>query len=130
MAELHYARLRGGVNSGRALSIVAPTDLRSLDPYQGPVFRPRLSNHIEPPEDKDMFLRKLSDSCTLTEGMAARLGHDVAEAIEHDPEISASKFRAAVFRCMTCENQDDCKRLQASTDHLDHAPDYCRNAWG
>ncbi|TNF17618.1 MAG: adenylosuccinate lyase [Rhodobacteraceae bacterium] len=74
-----------------------------------------------------MFFQRINDSCTLTEGMAKRLGGDIAEAIYANPEFEAVAYRSAVLRCMSCKEQSACKELQASHDRLDKAPAYCQN---
>ncbi|MEP2718205.1 DUF6455 family protein [Pseudophaeobacter sp.] len=70
---------------------------------------------------------KLGQSTDLVEGMADRLGVDFADDIVRDPETGGRKFRRAVLNCSHCSNQAGCADLQAETDHLAEAPDYCRN---
>lgn len=70
---------------------------------------------------------KLSDSTDLVNGMAQRLGVDVAADIANSPDTAAKKLRQRVILCSSCSDQKGCAELQASTTHLDHAPDYCMN---
>lgn len=75
-------------------------------------------------------IRKFDESCSLTAGMAERLGVDIPGAMVHDPEMQAQAFRSAVLKCMTCKEQGACQALQDENAHLDAAPSYCRNDWG
>lgn len=74
----------------------------------------------------DIF-NKLSGSADLVSGMAERLGVDLGAAIDQDPRLGAVRFRSLVLRCSSCTNQDGCAELQRGCDHLDAAPEYCRN---
>lgn len=74
-----------------------------------------------------MLFGKIDESCTLTKGMATRLGLNIGEAVQSDPEFDALAFRSAVLKCMGCKEHDACKTLQATHDSLETAPDYCRN---
>lgn len=70
---------------------------------------------------------KLAKSADLMNGMADRLGADLAAAVMRDPEIEAVRYRTMVRRCAGCDNQDGCAELQADHDRLGTAPNYCRN---
>lgn len=76
-----------------------------------------------------MALQKISNSCKLVQGMAERLGAEVTPPLETDPETIGRAYREAVLRCASCEQQEDCKDLQANNDTLSEAPSYCRNSW-
>lgn len=70
---------------------------------------------------------KLSASADLVNGMADRLGADMADLLGRDPEMQGPKLRTMVLRCSSCEDQGACARLQASGNTLATAPDYCQN---
>ncbi|TDK51279.1 DUF6455 family protein [Antarcticimicrobium luteum] len=73
------------------------------------------------------FIRRLSNSTDLMLGMAERLGVDLDAAISQDPRQGALQVRSMALRCSGCANQSGCAELQGRCDHLDAAPDYCRN---
>lgn len=70
---------------------------------------------------------RLNESCSLMEGMADRLGVDLAAGIETAPEIGAASYRRMVLACAGCTEHDACTDLQAEHAHLEAAPEYCRN---
>ncbi len=72
---------------------------------------------------------KLFQSTDLVKGMADRLGSNLSDALLRDPENQAPKFRSMVMRCSSCTDQAACADLQARCDHLEEAPDYCRNKY-
>ena len=74
------------------------------------------------------WIRKIADSADLAAGMMDRLDSDFATNILEHPETGAQVYASVVFRCAGCSDQAACAQLQAQTDHLDHAPAYCRNA--
>lgn len=73
------------------------------------------------------FFTKLSDSAGLVSGMANRVGVDLVDRLADSPELLGPAYRSMVMRCSKCAHQDACAQLQASSDRLDHAPDYCQN---
>lgn len=73
------------------------------------------------------FFTSIADSADLMNGMAERLGADLAEAVARDPENEAAKYRTMVMRCSHCTDRDACAELQGSHAHLGGAPGYCRN---
>ncbi|TDE40262.1 DUF6455 family protein [Antarcticimicrobium sediminis] len=73
------------------------------------------------------FFRQVSKSTDLMLGMAARLGADLGAEITHDPLQGANQVRSMALRCSACPHQQGCAALQQQCDHLDAAPDYCRN---
>ena len=73
------------------------------------------------------WISKIARSADLASGMMERLGSSFADDILKAPETATHRYAGVVFRCAGCRCQDDCERLQAEHDHLDHAPDYCRN---
>jgi len=70
---------------------------------------------------------KLGQSTDLVEGMADRLGVELADSMAKDPEAEGRRFRRAVLNCSHCGNQAGCADLQAANSHLEEAPSYCRN---
>ena len=70
---------------------------------------------------------RLAGSADLVTGMADRLGADLAGPTLRDAERAAVEHRAMVLRCSACTDQPGCADLQAGSDHLDRAPDYCMN---
>ncbi len=70
---------------------------------------------------------KMAESADLMNGMAVRLGADLPAYLERDPEINAASYRAMIYRCSTCTDQEGCRTLQATHDRLDRAPAFCRN---
>lgn len=73
------------------------------------------------------LFRKMSLSTGLVNGMSDRLDVGLIDAVIRNPEEMAQEYRAMVLRCSTCTQQDACTKLQATHDHLDHAPEYCLN---
>lgn len=73
------------------------------------------------------IFRKLSQSADLVNGMAERIGADLAGAAAADPETGAVRYRSAVLGCSGCAAQGECRQLQDGCTHLDEAPEYCVN---
>jgi uncharacterized protein DUF6455 len=73
------------------------------------------------------FIDKLAQSGDLVNGMADRLGINIADRLASNPELEAIRLRAAIARCSHCSNQNDCTNLQNRTTRLDQTPDYCQN---
>ena len=73
------------------------------------------------------FFRRLSRSADLVSGMSERLGLNVADAMQQDPETSAVAYRRAVWRCANCIHQDQCQSLQGCETTLGSPPSYCKN---
>lgn len=71
------------------------------------------------------ILDRISDSTELVVGMAERLGVDMDAVVLRDPERGG--LRALALRCSGCPNQGGCGELQRACEHLDAAPEYCRN---
>jgi hypothetical protein len=74
-----------------------------------------------------MFFRKMDESCTLTKGMADRLGVSLSNAENPDSGRDAVSYRSAVLRCMACKEHESCIKLQTENETLLNAPVYCRN---
>lgn len=70
---------------------------------------------------------KLARSADLASGMMERLGSRLPDEILAHPDTGARTYAGVVMRCAGCAEQDHCAALQAGCDHLDAAPDYCRN---
>ena len=79
-------------------------------------------------EDIMGYLEKLARSADLVQGMARRVGADLTEHVDLRGDGAALDFREIVLRCAGCPEQAACARLQAETERLSAAPDYCRNA--
>lgn len=73
------------------------------------------------------FFDKVDESGRLVEGMADRLGFDLADRMAAAPETAAMAYRSMVLACSGCTEHEACTRLQAENAHLDVAPPYCRN---
>jgi hypothetical protein len=74
-----------------------------------------------------MFYKKIDESCSLTAGMADRLGTVVPGTAAMATDADAAAYRSAVMRCAACKEHAACARLQAENPTLDAAPSYCRN---
>ncbi|WP_147405374.1 DUF6455 family protein [Pseudooceanicola sediminis] len=74
------------------------------------------------------LFRRLERHAALMDGMAERLGADVAGRIEQAPEAAGRAYRTAVLSCAACGSEEACVQWQADHDHADAAPAYCRNA--
>lgn len=73
------------------------------------------------------FLSRFARHTDLVNGMAGRLGASPDRRIAADPEAEATRLRAMVLRCTTCQEPAACAALQARHTQLDTAPAYCRN---
>ncbi|MDF1855259.1 DUF6455 family protein [Pseudooceanicola sp.] len=72
------------------------------------------------------FSDKLDRANDLFNGMADRLGVDMASRVSNDPE-SIYAYRNAVIRCSGCENPEACQGWQVEHPTAREAPSYCRN---
>jgi hypothetical protein len=73
------------------------------------------------------LFRKLDRHAALMDGMAERLGSDIAGYVEQSPEAGARAYRAAVISCASCGKEGACVSWQAEHETADAAPGYCRN---
>ena len=64
----------------------------------------------------------------LVSRMSDTLGADLGAALA-EGRVTGEEFRAAVFRCATCGQEDACADwLKAHAAGAGATPDYCRNA--
>jgi hypothetical protein len=73
------------------------------------------------------FLDRMDESGRLVDGMATRLGVDLAARVSAAPDLAGPSYRAMVLACTGCAEHGACQRLQAENAHLDSPPSYCRN---
>ncbi|MGJ8618333.1 MAG: DUF6455 family protein [Sulfitobacter sp.] len=73
------------------------------------------------------FFSKIDKSADLMFGLSERMDVDLGSRVLADPELAAKEYRSMVLRCTGCCDQDGCAKLQRDHDHIDRAPDYCRN---
>lgn len=62
----------------------------------------------------------------LFQGMTDRVGADVSTWVYETPR-NAAAYRTAMFSCTACTSGEACADWQASHDHAEAAPDFCRN---
>ena len=70
---------------------------------------------------------KIGKSADLMFGLTQRMDVDLGTSILANPEQAAQEYRSMVLRCTGCSDPEGCAKLQGTHDHLDQAPDYCRN---
>ena len=70
---------------------------------------------------------KIDKSADLMFGLSERMDVDLGSRVLADPEQAGREYRAMVLRCTGCSNQTGCANLQHTHDHIDRAPEYCRN---
>lgn len=73
------------------------------------------------------IISKIDKSADLMFGLSKRMEVDLGSRILANPEQAAQEYRSMVLRCTQCSDQTGCAELQHTHDHLDQAPDYCRN---
>lgn len=72
------------------------------------------------------FFKKIDRHSELMNGMAARVGVDVAGEVA-EQHIKAQDYRDALLRCSHCDSVEACAEWQKDNDHAEVAPPYCRN---
>ena len=70
---------------------------------------------------------KIDKSADLMFGLSERMDVDLGLRVLANPEQAAQEYRSMVLRCTGCSDPEGCAKLQRTHDHLDQAPDYCRN---
>ena len=70
---------------------------------------------------------KIGKSADLMFGLTERMDVDLGSLAQTNPEQAALEYRSMVLQCTGCSDPVACAKLQRSNDHLDEAPEYCRN---
>ena len=73
------------------------------------------------------FFSKIDKSADLMFGLSERMDIDLGSQVLANPERAGRAYRSMVLRCTGCSDQAGCATLQRTHDHLDRAPEYCRN---
>ncbi len=73
------------------------------------------------------YYSKIDKSADLMFGLSERMDVDLGSWVFANPEQAGREYRAMVMRCTGCSDQAGCEKLQRAQDHIDQAPDYCRN---
>ena len=72
-------------------------------------------------------LSRFDRHATLMTRMADALGRDL-ETEMLSGRLAPEDYREKILRCVSCADADACAALlDASGDHLDAAPEFCRN---
>ena len=73
------------------------------------------------------MFEKINKHTTLFKGMSECAGVDLAEKIAKDPS-QAQNVRSAIFRCMKCQQSNECYDWQAEkTTTKPEMPSFCLN---
>ena len=72
------------------------------------------------------LFEKVDKHRELVNGMADRLGVDFGAKVAADPALAA-QYRAAILTCTACRDVGECQGWQASHEHTEETPEYCRN---
>ena len=73
------------------------------------------------------FFSKIDKSADLMFGLSERMNIDLGSGVLANPEQVAREYRSMVIQCTGCSDQAGCAKLQSEHDHIDQAPEYCRN---